>query len=299
MFGLRCMGGVAALALLSSLTLSVRASDDLPLLWNSAPDRASCNDPDSALWVESASGESCIRYFSGEALEGAPVVIVMFHGDRDKEMRQAPELIAGNTVAAKDKQAATLSRRAHVPVVIVARPGTYGSSGNHLHRRQASEFQPLDAALDALRARYSIGRFVLLGHSGGATAVAALLTLGREDVQCAVMTSGAFDLLKRARMVRQKRGLPPREGRDTNGLLNPYDPLEHVDGIAKIPGQALFVIGNPEDQITPFALQQNFFAALLAAGLPAQLIDAPAVSPTFHHLRNDIGLKTAARCARP
>ena len=33
--------------------------------------------------------------------------------------------------------------------------------------------------------------------------------------------------------------------------------------------------------------------------LPAQLIEAPAVSPTFHHLRNDIGLKTAARCARP
>lgn len=299
MFGSKVTRGALALMLLLSLSVAARETADVPLPWNNPAERSRCNDPDSALWVEFASGTACIRYFSALPLKHAPVVIVMFHGDRNREMHQAPETIAGNSLAAKDQQAASLSRRAGLPVVIVARPGTYGSSGNHRQRRQASEFQALDAALDQLRQRYSIGQFVLLGHSGGATAVAALLTLGREDVQCAVMTSGAFDLLQRAQMIRRSKGLPAREGRDTNGLLNPYDPLQHVDGIAKVPGQALYVIGNPADQVAPFVLQQAFYRALEAAGLPAQLIEAPALGPAFHQLRNDIGLKTAARCARP
>ena len=243
----------------------------------------------------------CIRdsYFSASPLEHAPVVIVMFHGDRNIEMHRAPEAIAGNTLRAKDKQAAALSRRAGVPVVIIARPGTYGSSGNHRQRRQASEFQALDAALDQLRQRFSIGRFVLLGHSGGATVVAALLTLGREDVQCAVMTSGAFALLERAQMIRRSKGLPARDGRDTNGLLHPYDPLEHVDGIAKMAGRPLFVMGNRDDRVAPFVLQERFYQALRDAGLEAQLVESPASGPAFHQLRDDIGLKTAARCAHP
>lgn len=298
------LGSIAArlfscLALLASEPLLARSVDDLPLLWNTPADQASCIDPDSALWVRFASGQACIRYFSASSLEHAPVVIVMFHGDRNMEMHRAPQTIAGNTLRAKDKQAAALSQRAGVPVVIVARPGTYGSSGNHGQRRQASEFQALDAALDQLRQRYSIGRFVLLGHSGGATAVAALLTLGRKDVQCAVMTSGAFALLERARMIRLGKGLPPREGRDTNGLLHPYDPLQHVDGIARVPDRPLFVMGNRNDQIAPFALQEQFYQALRDAGLEVQLIDTPASGPTFHQLRNDIGLKTAAQCAQP
>ncbi|MHC6223862.1 alpha/beta hydrolase family protein [Pseudomonas sp. X10] len=273
--------------------------DDLPLLWNTPADQASCVDPDSALWVKFASGQACIRYFSAAPLEGAPVVIVMFHGDRNIEMHRAPEDIAGNTLRAKDKQAAALSQRAGVPVVIVARPGTYGSSGNHGQRRQVSEFQALDAALDQLRQRYSIGRFVLLGHSGGATVVAALMTLGREDVKCAVMTSGVFAVLERAQMIRRSKGLPARDGRDTNGLQHPYEPLQHVDGIARVPDRPLIVIGNRNDQVAPFVLQERFYQALSDAGLKARLTEAPAAGPAFHQLRNDIGLKTAAQCAHP
>jgi predicted esterase len=290
---------LSCLAMVVGAPLLAWGMDDVPLLWNTPADPASCVDPDSALWVEYANGKACVRYFSASPLEHAPVVIVMFHGDRNIEMHRAPEAIAGNTLRAKDKQAAAVSRRAGVPVVIIARPGTYGSSGNHRQRRQASEFQALDAALDQLRQRYSIGRFVLLGHSGGATVVAALLTLGREDVQCAVMTSGAFALLERAQMIRRSKGLPARDGRDTNGLLHPYDPLEHVDGIAKMAGRPLFVMGNRDDRVAPFVLQERFYQALRDAGLEAQLVESPASGPAFHQLRDDIGLKTAARCAHP
>lgn len=268
-----------------------------PLPWNTAADRASCSDPDSAIWVEWGGGQACIRYFAGAALDHAPVAIVMFHGDRNIEMHRAPAAIRGNTRAAKVRQAKALSARAGVPLVIVARPGTYGSSGNHRQRRQAAEFIALNRALDGLRQRYGIGSWVLLGHSGGATVAAALLTLGRDDVQCAVMTSGAFALVQRAQMIRHSKGLPSRPGRDTNGLPNPYDPGQHVDGIATAPRRQLFVIGNMQDQVAPFVLQQGFFQALIAAGHQAQLIQAEAVAPAFHQLRHDIGLQTAAGCA--
>ena len=269
-----------------------------PLLWNTPADKATCSQPTSALWVEFGSAHACIRYFVGAALSRAPVAIVMLHGDRTIEMHRAPETIQGNTLAAKVRQAAVMTRRAGVPVVIMARPGTYGSSGNHGQRRQAQEFLALNAALDELRQRYGIGQFVLLGHSGGATAVAALLTLGRTDVKCAVMTSGAFDLVQRAQMIRRSKGLPSRPGRDTNGLLNPYDPGQHIDGIKKVPERELFVIGNPDDQIAPFSLQQGFYNALKRAGHQPRLIKAAALPPANHQLRNDIGLKTAAVCAK-
>lgn len=268
-----------------------------PLLWNTAADRATCTEPGSALWVESARGDACIRYFAGGALEHAPVVIVMFHGDRTSEMHRAPQEIAGNTLAAKISQARGLTKRAGMPLVIVARPGTYGSSGDHGQRRQAQEFIALNGALDQLRERYGIGQFVLLGHSGGATAVAALLTLGRTDVKCAVMTSGAFSLVQRAQMIRQSKGLPSRPGRDTNGLLHPYDPARHIDGIAVAPTRRLYVIGSPDDQVAPFSLQEAFFQALMRAGHEAYLIKAQGVPKAFHQLRHDIGLKTAAQCA--
>jgi len=82
-----------------------------------------------------------------------------------------------------------------VSVIVLERPGTFGSSGNHLRRGQVAEFLVLNSALDAIRQRYNIQQFVLMGHSGGATAAAALLTLGRNDVSCAVLTSGALGLL--------------------------------------------------------------------------------------------------------
>lgn len=276
-----------------------QALDDAatPLRWNTPADRATCTEPGSALWVEFAQGTACIRYFAGGVLQQAPVVIVMFHGDRTAQMHQAPEAIKGNTLAAKVAQALVLSKRAGVPVVIVARPGTYGSSGDHGQRRQVQEFMALNGALDALRSRYGIGQLVLLGHSGGATAAAALLTLGRTDIKCAVMTSGAFSLVQRAQMIRQAKGLPSKPGRDTNGLLHPYDPARHVAGIAVAPLRQLFVIGSVDDQVAPFVLQEGFYQALKRAGHSAQLIKAEGVPKAFHQLRNDIGLKTAARCA--
>ena len=274
------------------------AGNDQPLPWTSTPNRATCSDEASFAWVVHSEGADCIRYFAGRNLSDAPVVVVIFSGDRDKMLKLMPEDIRNNTRRSQEAIAAKLSKQIDIPVVIVARPGTYGSSGDHRQRRQIREFLALDSALSSIRQRYGIGQFVLLGHSGGATAAAALLTLGRTDIRCAVMTSGAYDLLERARRRVEAAGTRSSLNRDTTGLKMPFDPLYKIDGIVRDEHRLIFVLGNPLDKITPFDLQKKFADAVAAAGHHVQLREEPAKEPSFHNLLGGVGLKTAAECAK-
>ena len=129
---------------------------------------------------------------------------MIFKGDRVSLIKRPPQEIPANTADAQRRQAQAIFRRTGLPTLIIARPGTYGSSGNHYRRRQVEEFRALNAAVDAIKARYAIQRFILSGHSGGATAASALLTFGRRDIDCAVLTSGAWGLLERAERMRKE-----------------------------------------------------------------------------------------------
>lgn len=274
-----------------------QAADTTPLIWGAKPDAAICKITDDAVWVEYSGGRDCIRYFASGDLNNADVVIVVLRGDRTILMNRDPDKIPDNTAAAQKKQMKALAKQTGYPVILLARPGTYGSTGNHLRRRQAEEFLALNAALDAIRQHFQINQFVLSGHSGGATAVAAMLTMGRSDIRCAVMTSGAYGLLERAQILRAEAGQKPRAGRDTTGLTAPYDPLEHIAGVAPDTERKIFIIGNLSDRITPFLLQRRFAETLEASGHTVQLMMHQAVPPNYHNLRDNIGLRTAALCA--
>jgi pimeloyl-ACP methyl ester carboxylesterase len=156
------------------------------------------------------------------------------------------------------------------------------------------EFHALDAALDALMQRHRLQRIVILGHSGGATAGAALLTMGRTRVACAVLTSGAYGLLERARLLGRSR-----DGRtDTTGSAQFYDPLDHVSGIARDPARRIVLVGNRDDKNTPFALQERFADAVAKAGHRIEVKTHAAEPPEYHDLTDRIGLRTASVCAR-
>jgi pimeloyl-ACP methyl ester carboxylesterase len=192
------------------------------------------------------------------------VAIVQFSGDRDGVMDQAPTRISRATPKPLRTLDAQRSRdRAGVPWIFVARPGTYGSSGDHRRRRQPVEFHALDAALDALMQRHRLQRIVILGHSGGATAGAALLTMGRTRVACAVLTSGAYGLLERARLLGQlaRAAAPtPRAARSSTTRSTT------CRGIARDPARRIVLIGSRDDRNTPFALQERFADAVAKAG---------------------------------
>lgn len=291
-------GRWAALFLLCLQPAVAFSGSDVPLPWNSVADRQNCPDAASYLWVSHAEGLDCVRYFVGRDLKEAPVVIAIFSGDRDRAMRRSPEEIRNNTRPSQESIATKLSKQAGLPVVIVARPGTYGSSGDHRKRRQAREFLALEGALSALKLRYGIGQFVLLGHSGGATAAAAMLTLGRTDIRCAVLTSGAFDLLERARRRSLAAGKSSSVNRDTTGFVTPYDPLYEVEKIVSDQSRKLYVLGNQRDSVTPFDLQKKFVEAVAGAGHHAELLEVEARGPQFHDLLGGIGMKTAVDCAK-
>lgn len=301
---LRRLRFVLLLVALAQTACAQRTGPDVPrvfaagadevLYWNQPADRAHCPDRMGFLWVQAAEGPSCIRYFASDDIDGARIAIVQFSGDRDGVMDQAPTRIPGNTEELRTLDAQRSRDRAGVPWIFMARPGTYGSSGDHRKRRQLVEFHALDAALDALMRRHRLQRIVIVGHSGGATAGAALLTMGRTRIACAVLTSGAYGLLERARMLGRSR-----DGRtDTTGSAEFYDPLDHVGGIARDPARRIVLIGSREDRNTPFVLQQRFADAVAKAGHGIELRTHAAEPPDFHDLKDRIALQTASQCAR-
>lgn len=283
-------------ALFLLLLVGVLAHAETPLLWNQPANKQTCPVGDDAVWVQYTGGAACIRYFSAGSLRDAPLVLVVFKGDRVSLIKRPPQEIPANTADAQRRQAQTILRQSGLPTVIVARPGTYGSSGNHYRRRQAEEFLALNAAVDAIKSRYGIQRFILSGHSGGATAASALLTYGRRDIDCAVLTSGAWGLLERAERMRKERGEAPAPDLDGTGLANPWDPLDHIAGIATDPSRLILVIGNPQDRNTPFDLQTRFAQALREHGHQVKQLERPAVAPEYHDLQGNPGIKAITLC---
>lgn len=271
---------------------------DEPLLWGGKISIASdCPDGPSFVVAESGAGTECIRYFSAGLGEVNPVVIVVLEGDRDSEVDRAPTEIPGNTYAKRKQYAHKLHARVKLPLILLARPGTYGSTGNHRHKRTRKEFVPISAALDQLKRRYGIERWIIVGHSGGGTAAAAMMTLGRNDLRCVIITSGAFDLVERANRYRKMKGLPLKENTDLTGTVNPYDPLYQLHGVVRDPSRTVYVLGNPNDKITPFEFQKSFADRLLELGHRVELAFSPAFPPNYHDLTFGSGLNVANECA--
>lgn len=272
---------------------------DAPLPWSQPASRADCQDAEGYLWLPLESGPVCLRYFASAGLQGADTAIVYLTGDRDSLLGTPPAMIAANTAQAQTAHMEALARQAGRAVLMLARPGTYGSSGDHrLRRRMVEEFAPLYAGLDLLKRRHGLRHLVLWGHSGGATAAAAMLTMGRKDVRCAVLSSPAFDYLERWRINRTVGGPAPSVARGQVLARAMYDPLAHVADVVPDPSREVHVMGDPRDKVTPFALQAEFVKALQAAGHQAQMHQAQAAPPMFHNLRGQAGLRQAAACAR-
>ena len=69
-----------------------------------------------------------------------------------------------------------------------------GSSGVHMAGGRRDDVHVIDAALDDLNRRFGIKRLIMAGQSGGSRMIAQLLVMGRRDIVCAVMGSGAYDV---------------------------------------------------------------------------------------------------------
>lgn len=269
-----------------SLMAQVPDDEEFPiseLIDGKRTSRERCEATRDAIWVEHREGTECIRYFPSSNVARAKHAAFFFHGDQLEGRFVIPGAYKDNRANTLRSLAEGLARVNDVPYIFVGRPGAYGSSGRHTERRRLKEYLSLNAAVDAIKARYDLERVSLGGQSGGATGVGALLTLGRTDVVCAVAASGGFDALGRARDMAAMNGQTWR-GCDSHGVCDPYNVTDHVDGVQKSAQRRVFIVGDPGDSNTLFKYQQAFADKLKAAGTDVTVVEAEAIGPQRHGL---------------
>lgn len=282
---------VAALA--QGLPPGVKTFSAKDVIEGTKVSREACAATPRTVFVESFGQGICIRYYLSGPVKGqAP--IVFFTGDvlglDDKGRRevdpgyltQAPEFI---DIASK-----VWAGRLKAPMLFFGRMGMNGSSGWHGDRRTALEVDVTEKALDAIAAKEGATGFHLVGQSGGAMLVPALLA-SRDDVGCAVIASGPLDF----RAFTRAYGITFR----TSGARAHYDPMADVAKIApKIAGDGgsrLFVLTDPKDTAVPAKFQAPFVAALeKAGGRPVQIFTGGRDKD--HHALIEKALFVAGQC---
>ena len=280
-------------ALAQALPQGVKTFSAKDVIEGTKVSREQCAATPKTVWVTSFGQGVCIRYYASGPMRGA-APIVFFTGDvlglDDKGRRevdpgyltQAPEYI--------DIASRVWAGRLHAPMIFFGRMGLNGSSGWHGDRRTALEVDVTAKALDAIAAKEGATGFHLVGQSGGAMLVPALLA-ARDDVGCAVIASGPLDF----RAFTKAYGITFR----SSGAHAHYDPMADVGRIApKIAGDGgsrLFVLTDPDDRAVPAKFQFPFVAALdKAGGRPVAI--STAGRDKDHHALIEKALFVAGQC---
>ena len=253
-----------------------------------------CESVANRVFVRHDLGTACIAYFATPEQTQPRPAVVFFEGDVPASDLLKPNFTRdylANMRSVLQGQA----QRTGVRFVFIARPGLFGSSGNHGARRSAAEMLTMNAALDAVKARLRLNEIVLAGQSGGSTIAAALLTLGRRDISCAVLGSGLLSVVEIEHAHRVREHLPPIQPALLQVLL--FDPTDRLDWIARLQGRRIFVLGDPTDTRTPFAQQRQFAARLRALGHHATAIEVAGQGELMHGVAHHT-LPAAAQCAR-
>src|SRR4029077_4790496 len=156
---------------------------------------ADCKAQMGRLWVKVDNRGFCVRFWLSTAGGSKDEALVAFNGDiggRIDGKLQLLEQVRSISDESQQKAADNGSRLYRGPYFLIARPGTFGSSGHHLKdRRTLLEIRVASAALDALKRHYGFKQFHLVGQSGGGHTVAGLVQL-RSDIGCAAITSGTI-----------------------------------------------------------------------------------------------------------
>ncbi|MES2943694.1 MAG: hypothetical protein V4772_12575 [Pseudomonadota bacterium] len=255
--------------------------------------RAQCEAADNTVWAETKnSGTECLKYWKGgfgAARSGQPVrAMVYFHGDVFVGVGKTGKSYLELNNTTLQNQADSWAKYVGVPYIFVGRPGTHGSSGDHMQRRRIAESELISAALDALKKRHNINEWVVTGQSGGGHVTSALIT-GRADIVCAVPTSAVSS----PRIRWGKKGL----SKDTTGYSDSYEPSKFIVKDKTNPKLRVFVLGDPKDKNVPWPAQTVMADALKTAQIPVQVLKGEGAGPESHGLVQSARI-VAGWCAR-
>ena len=225
-------------------------------------------------------GKADVLAFYGAAPEGTPSDPVIFLRGDAVEKRDngvvANEWYLATTAYDVQALAEQLCASFARPFIHLARPGILGSSGHHLDRRRPREVALVDMALTRLKAHFGWRRLNLVGQSGGGHLVAALIAR-REDIGCAVITSGNTAVAQRNR----ENGWTT----DITGHADFLDPIDHVAEVARHPPEKIIVLTDPHDGRVSASVQTAYVDALRQVGVAVDHRFLPAAGKLRHDLQ--------------
>jgi hypothetical protein len=238
--------------------------------------QAICANTMHAVWVEFDSRGDCIRYYpSPNVHDTTGQAIIYMSGDSiAHDVDQASyETTAGQLMETVARRSTQLLR----PYIFLARPGTFGSSGDHTQRRRLREVKLVERAIAEISKKHGISELALAGHSGGGHLVGALLPLV-PNLSCAVPAAGALAVKQRY----QSKGL----SRDTTGYADSYDPIDHIDVVKPVAGLRVFILADPQDSNVPFEGARAFHEKANQKGMNSILLEGQGFGPERHGLSN-------------
>lgn len=255
--------------------------------------RTQCTGTGDRIWLTHKDGNDCVTVILPPSLKGgdksAESAIVFIDGDvPDSEQSTSGD---ERSRATYKRVTETLSDKFAVPVLVLARPGVLGSSGVHMAGGRRDDVHVIDSALEELKRRFGIKRIIMAGQSGGSRMIAQLLVMGRRDIVCGVMGSGAYDVPTLVSGGRTSTNIFGDPGR--RFLV----PMLMTQDIAVVPSRRLFVIGDRRDLITRFDEQQAWAAKLDSLGHHVVLIEGEA-KDAKHHGVTRATLDAAGLCAQ-
>jgi dienelactone hydrolase len=253
---------------------------------------AQCAKLPKAVYVTSFGEGVCMRYYLGAPAKGKQAAVFL-SGDVLGLNRQGNRVAdAGYLTAAPeylDAAVTVWSRRFGLPVIFLARPGIYGSSGWQGDRRTVFEVDVTLKAFAAIKVKEGITGFHVAGQSGGAL-LAMAAAAERDDIACAAVASGPLDL----RAFLASDGIPWR----TDGRRAHYDMMAKVPDVATktAAGMRVMLLTDPQDKFVPAAQQTAFADAVEAAGGKILRIETSGRGAD-HHALTEKALFSLAMCA--
>lgn len=264
-----------------------------PQLVAEAGSKTLCEAVEHRIFVEHFVGTECVAYYATPSAPTVKTTVMYFNGDVPDRFFARPAEIEAHRKELMST-ARFLAERQGVRIIFVARPGTFGSSGDHALRGERREMMIMNAAVDAIKVRLGLTDLVLAGQSRGSQVAAALLTMGRRDVRCAILGSGSLFTVENERRYQLSQGR--KVSAERLGTIF-FDPSRYLAEVAADASRRIFILGDRADSITPFDQQMAFGERLKELGHHAVTFEIQAQGREMHGATH-LALPAATLCAK-
>jgi len=195
-------------------------------------------------------------------------------------------------------EAARAFQHDKVPIILLARPGRFGSTGDHRLRHGEVEYRHVGQAIEKLVAGFKLRKVALVGGSGGSSAIMGALSLGMKAGNCILAASGGYEhpeQLKAKLREYEAVGRVLDKGQKEDWQKALFSHRKAVTGISRDISRRIFLIGDTIDPYTPFAQQLRYAQLLQVTGHNVRMIEARSRRGDDHSFTYE-SLRAAASC---